>query len=310
MSNVIASGISAKLSDEQKRSVRENVGLGNVGNKNLIINGDMQVSQRGTSIPFGEAYTLDRWRIVGGTSPVRVASRENNTTYSTVPHSYYMKITNNGQDMYTTQRVENARQFSGKTVTISYWVWSTTGSYTATSGSWGNLQSANGNHYNVSGWGGASVNVTTTPQYVTHTIDFADVSSYSHTEGDFFEWSIYHNTSNDLYLTGVQLELGSVATPFEHRSYGEELALCQRYFQVVNISWQGYCIGNNQPLGYSMLPTLMRSTPSFVKISDSYVNMNYGVGVTPSADHVKFYPTATASTMSLANVHGTLDAEL
>tara|TARA_Y100000385_G_scaffold282187_1_gene336175 strand:- start:140 stop:1324 length:1185 start_codon:yes stop_codon:yes gene_type:complete len=41
------------------------------------------------------------------------------------------------------------------------------------------------------------------------------------------------STSNTFYLTGVQLEVGKVATPFEHRSYGEELALCQRYYQVL-----------------------------------------------------------------------------
>ena len=39
------------------------------------------------------------------------------------------------------------------------------------------------------------------------------------------------NTSNVFYVTGLQLEVGKVATPFEHRSYGEELALCQRYFE-------------------------------------------------------------------------------
>ena len=43
--------------------------------------------------------------------------------------------------------------------------------------------------------------------------------------------NFFDSTSNDFYLTGVQMELGSVATNFEHRSYGEELALCQRYFE-------------------------------------------------------------------------------
>ena len=41
------------------------------------------------------------------------------------------------------------------------------------------------------------------------------------------------STSNNFYVTGVQLEMGSVATPFEHRSFGEELSRCERYFQCM-----------------------------------------------------------------------------
>ena len=49
------------------------------------------------------------------------------------------------------------------------------------------------------------------------------------------------STSNDWYITGIQLEVGDKATPFEHLSYGESLALCERYLEVCRSSDDGYC---------------------------------------------------------------------
>ena len=46
--------------------------------------------------------------------------------------------------------------------------------------------------------------------------------------------SIFASTDNEIEITGIQLEVGSQATPFEHRSFGEELTLCQRYFELLN----------------------------------------------------------------------------
>jgi len=52
--------------------------------------------------------------------------------------------------------------------------------------------------------------------------------------------SIFDSTDREFYVTGVQVEVGSQATPFEHRSFGEELALCQRYYERYETSGANY----------------------------------------------------------------------
>ena len=82
------------------------------------------------------------------------------------------------------------------------------------------------------------------------------------------------STSNDFYLTGCQLEVGSVATDFEHRSFAQELVLCQRYFQQIGAYGQDgtyaiaaaylYSHGNYMASGYIM-PVMMRATPTITQ---------------------------------------------
>ena len=79
----------------------------------------------------------------------------------------------------------------------------------------------------------------------------------------------FDNTSNEILFTGIQLEVGEQATPFEHRSYGEELALCQRYFyksENTDSDYKRYAVvhvesGTNTRTKYP-LPVPMRVHPS------------------------------------------------
>ena len=57
--------------------------------------------------------------------------------------------------------------------------------------------------------------------------------------------NLFSSTDNELYITGMQLEIGSTATPFEHRSVGEELALCQRYYvEETGVSMRNFTGGS------------------------------------------------------------------
>ena len=62
------------------------------------------------------------------------------------------------------------------------------------------------------------------------------------------------STSNRFMITGVQLEEGNSATPFEHRSYGEELALCQRYYQQIVGHSDMVCVGPGRCNGTTNVP--------------------------------------------------------
>ena len=76
------------------------------------------------------------------------------------------------------------------------------------------------------------------------------------------------STDNDFRLTGVQLEVGSVATDFEHRSFGQELALCERYFQKA----KGY-VGASNGHWISLRPT-MRTSPTATVNSGTLASVN------------------------------------
>ena len=172
--------------------------------------------------------------------------------------SFYVKTNKTG--IYTVELydIDNNRAIS-KTFTVADSNWNRyTLIYPAdTTGAFGN---DNGNSLVLQFWLSAGSNYTSgtlnTSAWAAAT-QANRVSSSNVNLGD--------NTSNEWYLTGVQLEVGSVATDFEHRSFGQELALCQRYFQLhTNIMASGYVPDNNArvySLGFNF-PIQMRSTPS------------------------------------------------
>jgi hypothetical protein len=82
--------------------------------------------------------------------------------------------------------------------------------------------------------------------------------------------SVVGTNGATFYITGVQLEKGTVATPFERRPYGTELALCQRYFQAFvsfTYSYCGYTFSSTDARTAFTLMTPMRSTPSGITIT-------------------------------------------
>jgi len=90
--------------------------------------------------------------------------------------------------------------------------------------------------------------------------------------------SIFASTDNEIEITGVQLEVGSVATPFEHKSFGEELILCSRYYQDFtegNTIVRGYGYNNTSGMDNPFtFKTPMRAAPTMTETSGSDAGSN------------------------------------
>ena len=108
--------------------------------------------------------------------------------------------------------------------------------------------------------------------------------------------NILDNTSNEFFLTGVQVEVGSVATDFEHRSFAQELALCQRYYykNVIDgiVIFSDYNNSTSNFWATMFLPTTMRADPTA-----TVTNVLSGsISSTDTSEHMLSFQTSSGST--------------
>jgi hypothetical protein len=285
-------------------------------NKNLIINGAMEVAQRGTSKTFtgndnSNYHTVDRWGqfldFDQGSGSLSVTISQSTDVPAGQGFAYSLKgattpssFAKSGSDnlalfTYKVETYDATRLAWGtsgaKSVTLSYWIKSdTTGT--------GTLQirlpdssvvsgASDGNFYTK-----FTVNAANTWEYKTHVIPantqdawrnnvsniamhihwyFGSNQSAAATQDAWFRVNNhgsphsdntydFMNNAGEAYITGVSLEMGDVATPFEHRSFGDELKKCERYYQQLKALQTSSGTQTTQVLGVYQAATAMRAS--------------------------------------------------
>ena len=281
---------------------------GGFGFRNRIQNGCMRIDQRnaGASVtPANGAYTLDRWAsYLTQTSKYSVQQNAGSVTPPT-GFSHYLGVTSlssysvlTGDTFFQYQMIEGFNfadmawgTANAATVTLSFWVRS---SLTGTFGGALLNSAANRSYpfsYTVSSantWEQKTVSIAgdTSGTWIGATNGIGLVvrfglgsgSTFSGTAGAWAAGNIVQPTGSvsvvgtngaTFYITGVQLEAGSVASPFERRDYGRELMMCQRYYFRENTGGSGYTwVSGFLPAStifrsYKTLPVAMRAAPTF-----------------------------------------------
>ena len=284
---------------------------GPLSNRNLVINGAMQVAQRGTSSQTNGYGSLDRWHIQwdGGTVTHTQTALTSGAPYDEGFRSV-LRLTNTAntndaahyRNPFQYIEAQNLAQSgwdytsSSSYVTLSFWVRSsyaqqfygylrtfdgTSQSYSFSMGTlsadtWTkvtktipgnsnitiNNDSGAGLQLNIAAyWGGNFTSSGNTPE------TWGAFSSGSRTPDFSNSWA--NTTGATFDITGVQLEVGEKATPFEHRIYGDELARCQRYFLQIDseTNYTRYGIGSVKTSTEAEViidfPVTMRTRPTF-----------------------------------------------
>ena len=252
-----------------KSTTRETADVANIaGRKNLIINGGFDVWQRGTSFTSANSFTADRWYINSGSATVAASQQSFLVGQTEVPYSpsYFLRMGIAGADTrQVLHKVEGISKFSGQAVTLSYWAKSNI----AVTPDCRLFAIYNGSSDEVLNYI-ANVEIGTGWAKYTHTFNIKSFSGKTIGPNSCLQidWTFFDDSNYEFDIANVQLEVGSVATPFEHRSYGEELALCQRYYQELCSGAANASIGNaayynsTQAFCLITLPVEMRGSPS------------------------------------------------
>ena len=308
------------------------------GTRNKIINGKAELAQRGASFAAvaDGAYTLDRWRF-GNTSAavVTISQQSDVPADNEFQNSLRVAVTTAdatiaaGDTCFISQRIEgyNVRDLIGRTFTLRFRVRSSkTGVHCIAFRNSG-LNRSYVAEYTVSAantWETKSVTLTgglitagtwdwTNGTGLEVCFVLAAGSTFQTTAGawqtgNFLDTANQVNcldsNTNIFAITGVQLEVGSVATPFEHRPFGAELGLAQRYYVRVGpgfgngFTWpsiSGFADGATSAQFVMPYPAPMRVAPASLEQSGTAANyaVRYATGSSADCSAVPTFGTAT-----------------
>jgi hypothetical protein len=213
-----------------------------VAGKNAIINGGFDVWQRGTTLTFATTGwfngAADRWMGYSSANSTATLSQQAFTAGAApvagYEGTYFLRSASTSTATYLAQRIEDVRTFAGQTVTISFWAKTNTNQTL----SYFNLEQ------NFGSGGSTTVGNSITPlpalttswTKFTATVTLASISGKTIGTSSYLALVLQGDVNKNIDIWGVQVELGSVATPFS-RAGGTiqgELAACQRYYYRVN----------------------------------------------------------------------------
>ena len=332
------------------------------GRRNIIINGAMQIAQRGTAATTEQLYqTVDRMRLARAGCDENPSQQQATLTSAPGPyregHRKAYKITNGNQTSGTgvTDTIAMSYRVEARDIRTSGWDYTSTNSF-ITLQFWVKSSVAQTFYMRLRTMDGTSQNYTIsytvsadTWTKVIRTIPGAsniqfddDVNQglqlnwfmfsgtdYTSSSMTLNSWAAYDVnsqspdmtstwfTTNDAtwFITGIQLEVGTAATPFEHRTFGDELALCQRYYcksydygtapgtsTIVGCRWgRNYSAESRSanPTSNTTFPVTMRSLPTLTVYSKTGTEGSWSKGASnPSASGTDDAVTGYYSTLS------------
>ena len=295
---------------------------GALSNRNLIINGAMNVAQRGTSFSgtSGGAeshFATDRWRYGHKTGTVTI-TQNGVSDLAGFQNSVKIQVTGTGtaatgdQDLLETkiegQDLQRAGwgQTGAKDLILSFYYKSNS---TDNRVAWF-YNPQRGRDFAVifassavNTWERITINIPADQAFDDSNgaglyIRIVLSSGSQFTTGLASTWSAIGNdryagvanfhssTSNYVEFTGVQLEVGDTATPFEHRTYGEELAKCQRYYSRLSSDGTTYAefgliaaYDSTQGIAYIQYPTTMRASPTATQVGNFIASADTNIAI-------------------------------